>query len=199
MFQRCDWVSNTPASARPSTIPQSLSRCPFLAFLDAARAKGTITGTNTRTQLPRIPLSAIPLIPFAFYNPSTWPSATRFGRNYDPTGNNTQGRVTVVFGGNWAKAAPMCRIGTAGGWGSSPSACDGRAPGNIDARSLIATDPVTAIARESNRYSVVVTERLPRLQLTDSDMFVLNPKNGGCSAHHRRHASKFLASHRIWH
>src|SRR5437879_7807062 len=27
MFQRCDWVSNTPASARPSTIPQSLSRC----------------------------------------------------------------------------------------------------------------------------------------------------------------------------
>src|SRR2546426_11336934 len=27
MFQRCDWVSNTPASARPSTIPESLSRC----------------------------------------------------------------------------------------------------------------------------------------------------------------------------
>src|SRR3989442_13983109 len=32
MFQRCDWVSNTPASARPSTIPQSLSRCEYLAL-----------------------------------------------------------------------------------------------------------------------------------------------------------------------
>src|SRR5437879_5189261 len=34
MFQRCDWVSNTPASARPSTIPQSLSRCQAAALVD---------------------------------------------------------------------------------------------------------------------------------------------------------------------
>jgi len=41
--------------------------------------------------------------PFAFYNPFDVASGQQVGSNYDPTGNNTQGRVTVVFRGNWAQ------------------------------------------------------------------------------------------------
>jgi hypothetical protein len=37
------------------------------------------------------------LTPFAFYNPFDVASGQQIGSNYDPTGNNTQGRVTVVF------------------------------------------------------------------------------------------------------
>jgi hypothetical protein len=41
--------------------------------------------------------------PFAFYNPFDVASGQQVGSNYDPTGNNTQGRVTVVFRRNWAQ------------------------------------------------------------------------------------------------
>jgi|ERR1017187_8384035 hypothetical protein len=37
------------------------------------------------------------LIPFAFYNPFDVASGQQIGSNYDPTGNSTQGRVTVSF------------------------------------------------------------------------------------------------------
>jgi len=36
-------------------------------------------------------------------------SGQQIGSNYDPTGNNTQGRVTVVFRGNWAQATDLAR------------------------------------------------------------------------------------------
>ena len=49
------------------------------------------------------------LTPFAFYNPFDVASGRQIGSNYDPTGNNTQGRVTVVFRGNWARRLPMSR------------------------------------------------------------------------------------------
>ncbi len=37
------------------------------------------------------------LTPFAFYNPFDVATGQQIGSNYDPTGNNTQGRLTVVF------------------------------------------------------------------------------------------------------
>jgi hypothetical protein len=40
------------------------------------------------------------LTAFAFYNPFDVPSGQQIGSNYDPTGNETQGRVTVVFRDN---------------------------------------------------------------------------------------------------
>jgi hypothetical protein len=53
------------------------------------------------------------LTPFAFYNPFDVASG-QIGSNYDPTGNNTQGRVTVVFRGNWAQATDVARTNVQG-------------------------------------------------------------------------------------
>jgi hypothetical protein len=49
------------------------------------------------------------LTPFAFYNPFDVAAGQQIGSNYDPTGNNTQGRVTVVFRGNWSQATDIAR------------------------------------------------------------------------------------------
>ena len=49
------------------------------------------------------------LTPFAFYNPFEVTSGQQIGSNYDPTGNSTQGRVTVVFRGPWAQATDLAR------------------------------------------------------------------------------------------
>ena len=49
------------------------------------------------------------LTPFAFYNPFDVASGQQIGSNYDPTGNETQGRVTVVFRGNWSQASYITR------------------------------------------------------------------------------------------
>jgi hypothetical protein len=49
------------------------------------------------------------LTPFAFYNPFEVTSGQQIGSNYDPTGNSTQGRLTVVFRGNWAEATDLAR------------------------------------------------------------------------------------------
>ncbi|HZT32765.1 MAG TPA: hypothetical protein VFA33_22950 [Bryobacteraceae bacterium] len=49
------------------------------------------------------------LTPFAFYNPFDVLADQQIGSNYDPTGNNTQGRVTVVFRGNWAQVTELAR------------------------------------------------------------------------------------------
>ena len=49
------------------------------------------------------------LTPFAFYNPFDVSAGQQIGSNYDPTGNNTQGRMTVVFRGNWAQATDVAR------------------------------------------------------------------------------------------
>ena len=46
---------------------------------------------------------------FAFCNPLDVASGQQIGSNYDPTGNHTQGRVTVVFRGNWAQATGIAR------------------------------------------------------------------------------------------
>jgi hypothetical protein len=49
------------------------------------------------------------LTPFAFYNPFEATAGQQIGSNYDATGNNTQGRVTVVFRGAWAQATDIAR------------------------------------------------------------------------------------------
>jgi hypothetical protein len=54
------------------------------------------------------------LVPFAFYNPFDVASGQQIGSNYDPTGNATQGRVTVAFRGNWAQAADIARTNLGG-------------------------------------------------------------------------------------
>jgi hypothetical protein len=49
------------------------------------------------------------LTPFAFYNPFDVATGQQIGSNYDPTGNNTQGRVTVVFRAATGRRLPMSR------------------------------------------------------------------------------------------
>jgi len=49
------------------------------------------------------------LTPFAFYDPFDVAAGQQIGSNYDPTGNTTQGRVTVVFRGNWVQATDIAR------------------------------------------------------------------------------------------
>ena len=49
------------------------------------------------------------LIPFAFYNPFDVAAGQQIGSNYDPAGNNTQGRVSVVFRSNWVQATGPAR------------------------------------------------------------------------------------------
>jgi hypothetical protein len=49
------------------------------------------------------------LTAFAFYNPFDVPAGQQIGSNYDPAGNNLQGRVTVVFRGNWTQATDISR------------------------------------------------------------------------------------------
>jgi len=41
------------------------------------------------------------VVPFLFYNPAEGA--------YDPTGNSTQGRYTVVFRGNWSQTTGLLR------------------------------------------------------------------------------------------
>ena len=54
------------------------------------------------------------LTPFAFYSPFEVTAGQQIGSNYDPTGNGTQGRVMVVFRGNWSQATDVARS-TVGG------------------------------------------------------------------------------------
>jgi hypothetical protein len=53
--------------------------------------------------------------PFFFYDLFDVASGQQIGSNYDPTGNSTQGRVTVVFrGGVWAQATDPARSNVQG-------------------------------------------------------------------------------------
>ena len=54
------------------------------------------------------------LTPFAFYNPFEVAAGQQIGSNYDPTGNSTQGRVTVVFRGSWVQATDLARSNVQG-------------------------------------------------------------------------------------
>jgi hypothetical protein len=54
------------------------------------------------------------LMPSAFYNPFDVTAGQLIGSNYDPTGSNTQGRVTLVFRGNWAQTTDLARTNVQG-------------------------------------------------------------------------------------
>ncbi len=54
------------------------------------------------------------LTAFAFYNPFDVSAGQQIGSNYDPAGNNTQGRVTLVFRGNWAQTTDVARSNVQG-------------------------------------------------------------------------------------
>jgi hypothetical protein len=54
------------------------------------------------------------LTPFAFYNPFDVAAGQQIDSNYDSTGNSTQGRVTVVFRGNWAQTTDLGRSNVQG-------------------------------------------------------------------------------------
>jgi hypothetical protein len=54
------------------------------------------------------------ITPFLFYNPFDVLAGQQIGSNYDATGNNTQGRVTVVVRGNWAQMSDLCRTNVQG-------------------------------------------------------------------------------------
>jgi hypothetical protein len=54
------------------------------------------------------------LVPFLYYNPFDVAAGQEPGSNYDSTGNNTQGRYTVVFRGNWAQSTDVCRTNVSG-------------------------------------------------------------------------------------
>lgn len=49
------------------------------------------------------------LTAFIFYNPFDVAAGAQTGSNYDPAGNNLQGRYTVVFRGNWSQATDLAR------------------------------------------------------------------------------------------
>ena len=49
------------------------------------------------------------LHPFYFYNPFDVLPGAHIGSNYDPAGNNTQGRVIVFFRGDWGQRTEMGR------------------------------------------------------------------------------------------
>jgi hypothetical protein len=49
------------------------------------------------------------LAAFLFYNPFDVASGQPIGSNYDPEGNSTVGRVTVVFRGNWGESTGLAR------------------------------------------------------------------------------------------
>lgn len=49
------------------------------------------------------------MTPFLFYNPLDVAPGQQIGSNYDPAGNSTVGRVTVVFRGNWSQATGLAR------------------------------------------------------------------------------------------
>ena len=49
------------------------------------------------------------LYPFYFYNPTDVLPGQHIGSNYDPLGNNTQGRVICFFRGDWAQRTDLGR------------------------------------------------------------------------------------------
>src|ERR1035438_10264521 len=46
---------------------------------------------------------------FCFYDPFDVSAGQQISNNYDPSGNNLQGRVTVVFRCNWSQATDVAR------------------------------------------------------------------------------------------
>jgi hypothetical protein len=125
--------SASPSGVMPASLSTAFTESREYAQLQNQYRDGTIqrsqlAQTSRRTFMLSKRLSATDLstlcgfwaarkgglMPFAFYNPFDVASGQQIGSNYDPTGNSTQGRVTVVFRGPWAQATDLARSNVRG-------------------------------------------------------------------------------------
>ena len=97
-------------------------------YRDGTIQRAQLAQTSRRTFQPNMRLDAALLstlytfltlqnfgmTPFLFYNPFDVLAGQQIGSNYDATGNNTQGRVTVVVRGNWSQLSDLCRTNVQG-------------------------------------------------------------------------------------
>ena len=97
-------------------------------YRDGTIQRAQLAQTSRRTFRPNMRLNATKLAtlytfltsqnfgmtPFLFYNPFDVLAGQQIGSNYDATGNNTQGRVTVVARGNWSQLSDLCRTNVQG-------------------------------------------------------------------------------------
>jgi len=97
-------------------------------YRDGTIQRSQLAQTSRRTFRPNMRLSAAQLsalysflvsrnfgmTPFLFYNPFDVAAGQQIGSNYDSTGANTQGRVTVVLRGDWTQATDVCRSNVQG-------------------------------------------------------------------------------------
>jgi hypothetical protein len=121
-------LAAVPNSVMPFTLCTAFTEAREYAQLQNQYHDGTIqraqlAQTSRRTFRPNMRLNAsllaelysflqsqnFGMMPFLFYNPIDVAAGQEVGSNYDPTGNNTQGRVTVVFRGNWAQTTDLAR------------------------------------------------------------------------------------------
>jgi hypothetical protein len=97
-------------------------------YRDGTIQRSQLAQTSRRTFRPNMRLTASLLAtfysflesqnfgatPFLFYNPFDVAAGQEIGSNYDSSGNNTQGRVTVVVRGNWSQLTDVCRSNVQG-------------------------------------------------------------------------------------
>lgn len=117
----------SPTSVFPQTLCTAFAEIrdfPLLIseYHDGTRQRGQLGSTSRRTFKQSKRLTAAQnttlktfwdsvsggLLPFLFYNPFE-PGSGAIGSNYDATGNNTQGRYTVVFRGGWQQTTELGR------------------------------------------------------------------------------------------
>ena len=97
-------------------------------YHDGTIQRAQLAQSSRRTFRPNMRLNAMQLAtlyaflttqnfgmtPFLFYNPFEVLAGQQIGSNYDATGANTQGRITVVARGNWAQMSDPCRTNVQG-------------------------------------------------------------------------------------
>ena len=122
-----------PSGVMPASLCTAFAESREYAQLQNAYNDGTIqrsqlakTSRRTFRLAKRLSASALAtlynfwvaqnggLSPFLFYNPEEPVPGQPVGSNYDPTGNSTQGRYTVVFRGNWTQATDIARTNVQG-------------------------------------------------------------------------------------
>jgi len=126
-------LAAVPNGVMPFTLCTAFSEAREYAQLQNQYRDGTIqrsqlARTSRRTFRPNMRLNAsllatlytfltsqnFGMTPFLFYDPFDVAVGQQIGSNYDATGNNTQGRVTVVLRGNWAQSTDVCRSNVQG-------------------------------------------------------------------------------------
>jgi len=126
-------LAAVPNGVMPASLCVAFSEARAYAQFQNQYHDGTIqryqlAQTSRRTFVPNMRLNAAKLAalytfltgqnfgmtPFLFYNPFDVLAGQQIGSNYDATGNNTQGRVTVVVRGNWSQLSDLCRTNVQG-------------------------------------------------------------------------------------